>query len=290
MIDLHLHTYYSDGTMSPEALVSLAAQRGVDTVAITDHDGTGGIEEGLRAGEKYGVKVLPGIELSTEDEQGVYMHILGYCFDPDNRELKSELEHIRRKRVERNEKLLSALHEIGCQITEEDLKLREGQDYVGKPIFAMALVRKGYINHPQEAFREGRFMRSETVRRVHREKVAAKRAVELITLAGGIPVLAHPMKISHLSKERGELFFRKLDELILKLKSWGLQGIECYYSQHSLEETEKLIRLAQKYNLLITAGSDFHGREMDENIEIGGFPTDQSFDKNVMIQKFVRRF
>ena len=98
MIDLHLHTYYSDGTMSPKALVALAAEQGVDTIAITDHDGIGGIREGLEAGKQYGVRVLTGVELSAEDDKGVYMHILGYCFDPANQELNSELEMIRKKK------------------------------------------------------------------------------------------------------------------------------------------------------------------------------------------------
>ena len=88
MIDLHLHTYYSDGTMSPERLVLLAKERGVDTIAITDHDGMGGLIEGIEAGKTHGVYVIPGVELSTEDEEGMYMHILGYCFDVDNKILK----------------------------------------------------------------------------------------------------------------------------------------------------------------------------------------------------------
>jgi Predicted metal-dependent phosphoesterases (PHP family) len=290
MIDLHLHTYYSDGTMSPEELVSLAASRGVDTIAITDHDGISGLHEAMEAGQKLGVRVFPGIELSAEDDKGVFMHILGYCFDAENKELKNELEIIRQKRVERNEKLLSALHEIGCNITQEDLKLRKGQDFVGKPIFAMALMKKGYIDHPKEAFKEGRFMRSEAVRRIHREKITAERAIGLITQAGGIAVLAHPMKISHLIHNPEEDFFSELDKLLTKLKVWGLQGMECFYSQHSAEETKHLIEMAKSHGLLITAGSDFHGREIDENIEIGIFPAVPDFNKNKLIEQIDHSF
>ena len=286
MIDLHLHTYYSDGTMSPEELVIFAKESGVDTIAITDHDGMGGLAEGTDAGKRLGVHVIPGIELSTEDEEGIYMHILGYCFDRDNEALKSEVETIRRKRVERNEKLLAALRGIGCKITREDLQLREGQDYIGKPTFALALVRKGYIATPKEAFKEGRFMRHEAVRSVHREKISAKRAIELIRGAGGIPVLAHPMKVSHLIKDVADDFFEKLDEQLAKLKSWGLEGMECYYSSHLPDEIRRLVLLAKKHGLCITAGSDFHGTEFDKSITIGGFTVDDSFDENSIISEF----
>jgi Predicted metal-dependent phosphoesterases (PHP family) len=284
MIDLHLHTYYSDGTMSPEELVKLAAECGVKTIAITDHDGMGGLEEGIQAGRQAGVCVIPGIELSTEDESGVYMHILGYGFDRKNENLVKEVEHIRRKRVERNEKLLAALNQIGCKLTRNDLQLREGQDYVGKPTFALALVRRGYVSSPAEAFEEGHFMRSDAVRSVHREKISAQRAIGLIQEAGGIPVLAHPMKISHLAVG-AENFFDKLDQQLAKLRSWGLAGMECYYSSHLPEETERLVLLADKHQLIVTAGSDFHGREFDKSIAIGGFPVDENFDENRMISE-----
>ncbi|HVI41420.1 MAG TPA: PHP domain-containing protein [Anaerovoracaceae bacterium] len=282
MIDLHLHTYYSDGTMSPEKLIILAKERGVETIAITDHDGMGGLAEGMEAGKRCGVHVIPGIELSSEDEEGIYMHILGYCFDRDNEDLKNEVELIRRKRVERNEKLLAALREIGCKLSKEDLQLRKGQDYVGKPTFALALMRKGYISSPKEAFKEGRFMRSDVVRSVHREKISARKAIELIRGAGGVPVLAHPMKISHMIKGDGDDFFEKLDQQLVKLKSWGLEGMECYYSSHLPQDTERLVLMAERRQLIITAGSDFHGTEFDKSITIGGFPIDENFDENKM--------
>jgi len=300
MIDLHLHTYYSDGTLSPEELVILAEKSGADAIAITDHDGMGGLEEGMEAGKRRGVLVIPGIELSAADDQGAYMHILGYCFDTQNQELISEVEWIRKKRVERNEKMLAALRQIGCQLSREDLQLREGQDYIGKPTFALALVRKGYVQTTGEAFREGRFMRSEAVRSIHREKVQAKRAIELINGAGGIAVLAHPMKISRLIREAGagggsaqrdgrgstggahcedDHYFEELDRLLVKLKSWGLKGMECYYGEHQPQESKRLVLLAKKHGLLITGGSDFHGTEFGSNAGIGRFYVDEDFDE-----------
>ena len=130
MIDLHLHSYYSDGTMSPEELVLHAKRSGVGTIAITDHDGMDGLSEGIEAGRRYGVDVLSGIELSTEDEDTFYMHILGYCFDHENESLKNEVEIIRSKRVERNEKLLAALREIGCRLSSSE---RDRTMWVSRP-------------------------------------------------------------------------------------------------------------------------------------------------------------
>ncbi|QOX63980.1 PHP domain-containing protein [Anoxybacterium hadale] len=282
MIDLHLHTYYSDGTMSPEALVLLAKENGVRTIAITDHDGMGGLKEGIDAGKRHGIHVIHGVELSTEDDEKIYMHILGYGFDLNNAEMNEEIECIRQKRVERNEKLLSALNEIGCNLTMEDLQLRSGQDYIGKPTFALALLRKGYISSYGDAYAEGQFMRSETVRRVHREKISAEKAIKLIRGAGGVPVLAHPMKIARLVKNENETFWDGLDKQLAKLKGLGLLGMECYYSSHTPEETKQLVSLAEKYELITTAGSDFHGTEYESGIRIGGFYTDAKFDENKM--------
>lgn len=306
MIDLHLHTYYSDGTLSPEELVILAEKSGANAIAITDHDGMGGLNEGMEAGKRRGVRVIPGIELSAVDDKGAYMHILGYCFDLNNEELNREVEWIRRKRVERNEKMLAALHQIGCRLSREDLQLREGQDYIGKPTFALALVRKGYVSTTGEAFREGRFMRSEAVRSIHREKIQAKRAIELISGAGGIAVLAHPMKVSRLIPETGagsgslrrdgrgstggalckdDLYFEELDRLLKKLKSWGLKGMECYYGEHQPRESKRLVQLAKEHRLLITGGSDFHGTEFGSEAGIGRFYIDESFDESGIMSK-----
>ena len=299
MIDLHLHTYYSDGTLSPEELVILAKESGADAIAITAHDGMGGLCAGMEAGKRRDVLVIPGIELSAVDDNGAYMHILGYCFDPKNKELNDEVEWIRQKRVERNEKMLAALRQIGCQLTKEDLQLREGQDYIGKPTFALALVRKGYVQSTGEAFREGRCRRSEAVRSIRREKIQAKRAIELINGAGGIAVLAHPMKISRLVRESGpggsvqrdgrgstggvhgeyDLYFEELDRLLTKLKSWGLKGMECYYGEHQPWESKRLVQLAKKHGLLITGGSDFHGAEFGDDDGIGRFYVDEDFNE-----------
>lgn len=285
MIDLHLHTYYSDGTLSPGELVLLAKNLGAETIAITDHDGMDGIPEGLEAGKRYGVRVIPGIELSAEDDQGTNMHILGYHIDIKNRALVEEVEQIREKRKIRNSRLLEALRGIGCYLGKEDLMLREGQDYIGKPTFALALKNKGYVKEAKDAFQEGYYMRSPAVRKIHREKIGAEKAINLIKNAGGIPVLAHPMQINTLRKGASDdkEFFLKLEGLIEKLISWGLEGMECYYSKHLSEETAELLRLADKHRLKVTAGSDFHGQELDKDLMIGGYSVDPEFHGRIIL-------
>ena len=281
MIDMHLHTYYSDGTMSPTELVRRAAERGVKTLAITDHDGFNGIKEALEAGEKFGVEVIPGIEISTnmkgEELDGVpdhyageiiNMHILGYETDIQNEELRKAVEYMREKRQERNRKLLSAFNRIGYRISEEDLLQREGQDYVGKPNFALALVKKGYIKSTREASTPGHFLRHPEARKIHREKIHVRKAISLIKNAGGYAVLAHPMKI-RLPKEENSDLFERLELVLDKLQEWGLAGMECYYSTHTKEQGERLADIAKKRGLIITAGSDFHGPEFDYNIDVG---------------------
>ncbi|NLP30283.1 MAG: PHP domain-containing protein [Clostridiales bacterium] len=285
MRDLHLHTYYSDGTLSPEEVVKRAADKGIRTIAITDHDGLKGISEALNAGEKYGVKVIPGIELSAkvykEDftssnfipTRDVFMHILGYDIDINNEELNQEIENIRQKRIERNMKLLAKLNCIGCELNEGDLFKWAQKDYIGKPNFALALMEKGYIKNPKEAFLPGKFLRHPEVRSVRREKIHARKAISLIENAGGKAVLAHPMKIRAL-KGNEEYNFEGLEALLDILQKWGLVGMECRYSTHSKEQTEVLEKIAQKRGLVITSGSDYHGPDFDPSIDIGVFGKD----------------
>lgn len=260
MIDLHVHTFYSDGTNSPEAVVRLAKKTGVETIAITDHDGTDGIPEAMAAGKKYGVSVIPGIEISVTNEGG-NMHILGYKMNLENEGFKTAVGTMRRNRAERNERLLAAFGDMGITITEENIKKYAPMDYAGKPQMALVLVEQGYIENVREAFTSDKFFRSEAMSRIKKVKVSPKEAIKLILASGGLPVLAHPYTLK-LSKE-------KLNEKIRELSGFGLKGLECYYSDHSPEMTLECACLAHKYGLITTIGSDFHGKEIDPNIEIG---------------------
>ncbi len=282
MIDMHVHTYYSDGTMSPTSVVKKAADNGVKVLAITDHDGINGIEEALEAGKKYDVNVIPGIELSTimtlneldlkkenTKDNVINMHILGYEIDIHNRDLRKAVGEMRKMRVERNRKLLDVLNSLGFNLSKEDLLQRKGQDYVGKPNFALALKKRGYIKTTREANKPGKFLRHPEAREVHREKIHVQEAIDLINNAGGYSVLAHPLKVRFPFINGEDEKYELLDPLLDKLIEWGLAGMECYYSSHSAKQIDKLVGMAESKNMVITAGSDFHSPGFDPKVEIG---------------------
>ncbi len=257
LVDYHNHTYYSDGTDSPTEVVKRAKEKGYHTIAITDHDGVDGVGEGIIAGEALDIRVIAGIELSTKSEIGSDIHILGYHIDPKNPELLDACRRIREKREDRNRRLLAALEEDGYPLTMEELVTGPGQDFIGKPTIARAMVKKGYINHTWEAFRN--IFAQPHMRKIKKMKLPTQEAIDLVKGAGGIAVLAHPMEISKIGKRGSPEFFENLDDLLKTLRKQGLKGIECIYPDHSEEETLKLIDLAEKYHLHITTGSDYHG-------------------------------
>jgi predicted metal-dependent phosphoesterase TrpH len=256
-VDYHNHTYYSDGTDSPAKVVKRAKEKGLHTIAITDHDGVDGIGEAMVAGEALDIRVIAGIELSAKGEGGENVHILGYHIDPKEPRLLAAIQEIREKREERNEKLLAALAEEGYPLAMEDLITREGQSFIGKPIFARAMVKKGYIDCPEQAFDE--IFSKPALRKIKKMKLPVGEAIDLIKGAGGIPVLAHPMEVDKIGKRGTEKFYENLDLLLGNLRKKGLRGLECFYPDHTEEETMKLIDLAEKYHLHITRGSDYHG-------------------------------
>lgn len=257
--DLHIHTWYSDGTMSPEAIVEKYYKEEYDLLAVTDHETTEGIKPAQEACKGKNIRVIAGIELSTEYE-GTELHILGYYIDPDNSCLKKCLEGLAAARRRRNEKLLKGLEELGAELAEEDLLQRPGQTYIGKPNFARALVAKGYISEEREAFLPGQFLESDKLRAVKKEKLKTEEAIAVIREAGGIAVLAHPCKIKGIGERESDLFKKNFDKLISELKKIGLRGLECIYPKHSEEERLYFITTAGKYHLHITEGTDFHGR------------------------------
>ena len=260
-IDLHIHTWFSDGASSPTDIVKRAKEAGYDKIAITDHDGVDGLEEALEAGEQEGIHVIPGIELATETADGTELHILGYGFDRNDPHFQEILADLRKKRETRNQKLLAVLKNMGYPLSMKDLTLREGQRFVGKPIIARAMVKKGYVQKPKDAFEKGKFLESPEAKKVKKEKLNTADAIHLIRQAGGTAVLAHPIQIPDFGEPGSEAFYQKTEKLIEELKKEGLGGLECFHPDQSPEESERFARIAKKQGLRITRGSDFHGSE-----------------------------
>lgn len=257
IIDLHTHSLASDGSMSPAELVRYAKEKGLSAVALTDHDTVEGVKEALDEGNKIGIEVIPGIEISTNFKPE--MHILGYFFNKSEyTDIQTELTAIRRGREERNTKIINRLNELGIAITEEEVKEVALGDTIGRPHFARLLVNKGYVKTIKEAF--DKYLGKDGLAYFKRPELEPADGIKLIKNAGGIPVIAHPalLKLSN----------NDMDKLLLELKGFGLAGIEAIYSENSKEETGNLLRLAVKHQLLVTGGSDFHGTYKSE-IEIG---------------------
>jgi predicted metal-dependent phosphoesterase TrpH len=261
--DLHLHTYYSDGTQSPEQVVRWAHLQGLHTIAITDHDGIDGIEEATVAAKEFGIKVIPGIEISAQTDEHIGLHILGYDIDTKNQLLRNACETMRKKRKIRNELLMKALNHLGYKLEWKDLDLRSGQDYLGKPQFAMAMVNKGYFKTPKDAFGLKGAFGSKEIRKIRKEKVSDAEAINIIQGAGGMAVLAHPAKISHIGEPGTPEFYSKLDNMLADLKLLGLGGLECVYPEHTDEQTIQFTIMAHRHGLKVTGGSDYHGPEFE---------------------------
>ncbi len=256
--DLHIHSWCSDGTMSPIELVEKYVDDKYDLIAITDHESIDGIQIAIDEGKDKNLRVIPGIELSTV-HKGIEIHILGYYFDIDDQGLREEIKRLAEFRKTRNDKMIVALQDMGYDITMEDLIQRENQTYIGKPNFARTLIKKGYITKIEEAFDPGKFFESEELKSIEKEKLSTEDAIKILKEAGGMAVLAHPYKIRNLGERGSEQFKNNFDTLLEELKKIGLKGLECIYPKHTDEEKFFFINEAEKYHLHITEGSDFHG-------------------------------
>ena len=264
IVDLHVHSNRSDGSMTPSELVDLAVEKGLSAFALTDHDTVDGISEALsRAGEwaKKGVQieVIPGIEFSTE-YMGKDIHIVGIDIDYEADFFKKYLTDFVNARIERNIKMCKNLREAGIDITFEKLTEEYPGSVITRAHYARFLHDHGYTSSMKEAFE--RYVGDHTKYFVPREKVTPVQAVELVLRAGGIPILAHPV-IYGLGKTA-------LDTLVSELKSVGLIGIEAVYSTYTPSDERDIKALALKYDLAISGGSDFHGKaKPDIDLAVG---------------------
>jgi len=255
-VDLHIHSTTSDGRLSPADIVCHSAERGLSVIAITDHDTIDGVASALIAAKALpGLKVIPGIELSTDIPQGE-VHVLGYFIDYTDREFQATLEGLRNSRLKRAQGMITKLKNLGIHIDWERVREIAGEGSIGRPHIAQAMLEKGYISSMKEAFT--RYISREGPAYVEREKMTPVEAVELVLKVNGLPVLAHPFTTNN------------PEVLIVELKAAGLVGIETHYDGYTADEINELVSFANRYNLIATGGSDYHGLEAANETMIGG--------------------
>jgi hypothetical protein len=252
VIDLHCHTTASDGNLSPRELVERAVRDGADVIAVTDHDTVDGIEAASAAGAELGVRVVPGIELSSRHE-GRNVHMLGYFIEPGAGVLRSELGAIVDDRVVRAEKIVDRLNGLGYELSMDEVRAQAHGRVVARPHIARALVARGYVDSVKQAF--GPELLADGGRAdVPKNTLTAFQAIGVIRAAGGAAVIAHP-GVGHHAGESSSVRV----ELIEALLATGLKGIEVDHPDHPPLLRDTLYALAERYGLVATGGSDFHG-------------------------------
>ena len=245
MIELHTHTTYSDGILTPQQLVARAAGNGVKALAITDHDTLHGWNEAIAAAIPHNIEIVPGVELSTV-YNGRSLHILGYY--PQRNLIEASLAERLSGRKRRAYKMLEKLAEMGYPL---ELANTEGNMALCRPHIASAMIKAGYVDSTQEAFE--RFIGEDKPAYVHYEKFSSQEGIELIRSCGGVPVWAHPYLF------RGG----KVEEVLPVLVEAGLMGIEVFHPHHGNNKVNRLQEYCQQYGLLITGGTDYHGYDLE---------------------------
>jgi hypothetical protein len=243
--DLHIHTKASDGKITSEEAVFLAHQSRLAAISIADHDTVGDIEVALEVGKRYGIEVIPGVELSSE-VKGTELHFLGYFIDWRKKWFQNKLSELQEARRDRAKEILEKLRRLGMEIPYEAI-LSAGGKVLGRPHIARMMLERGYVKSIEEAF--DKYLGLGKPAHVKKFPLSPKEVIEMIRKLGGVPVLAHPV-------------FARADDMLPDLIEMGLMGIEVYHSRHDAQTTEHYKQLAKKYRLLISGGSDAHGLEI----------------------------
>ena len=247
--DMHTHTQASDGMNTPTENVQLAAAAGLSALAITDHDTVAGVAKALAAGEQYGVTIIPGVEISTMEEDKD-IHILGYYMNIEDTVFLERLARLRQIRDTRNEMILAKLRELGVEITMEDVLKQLGRELmpdesIGRPHMADTLVAKGYAEDMRDAF--NKYLAQDAAAYVSPPRIRPHEAAQWIIEAGGVPVMAHPGIYGD-------------DDLVARILDQSeLAGLEVYHSDHSSEDEQRYLQFASQRGLIVTGGSDYHG-------------------------------
>ena len=255
-IDMHTHSTFSDGIFSPGELVDYAVKKGLSGIAITDHDTVDGIEEAIERASIYkGFVIIPGVELSTE-YNNEEVHILGYMIDYRMEYLLKVLKYLQDTRNNRAIKIIDKLKKMGIQINYEDVMKISGDGVIGRPHIARSLIKNGYVRTVGDAFTK--YLAKGAPAYVPKQKLTPLCAINIIRKAGGFSVAAHP----------GLLKSKNILNYLIHI---GIDGIEVYHSKHTAKQSEGFLKLAQRHNLFITGGSDFHypPEDGEKNADLG---------------------
>lgn len=242
-VDLHVHTNFSDGLLSPTQVVQKAKEIGLKAVGIVDHDTIDGISEALEAGAEYGVEIVPGVELSSQFE-GRDIHIIGFYFDPEHPRLMEYLERFQQERYKRAAKMIRNLNQLGVRLTMDEVEDRARGQSIGRPHLAEVLMEKGYVETFQEAFQRYIGYGSEAYEEKY--KIGPEEAIGLLSEARGLSFLAHPG-------------YPITDAVIFRFVKAGLDGIEIIHPKFNEARTQHLHKFAKQHGLLVSGGSDCHG-------------------------------
>ncbi len=268
-IDLHTHTTASDGIYSPTGLIDLARRYGLRSLAITDHDTVGGLDEAVRYAGQTGFELIPGIEFSVDYEGGSF-HLVGLYIDYRNPRLIEVTEHLKERRSTRIGRIIEDLAKHDIVIPLDEVLAEAGGESMGRPHVARVLVRHGFAEDMNDVFR--RFMVRGRPGYIRKEKITIDEAVSLIHESGGVAVIAHPISLNFGS-------FQNFIPIIENMIRSGIEGIEVYASMHSDAEVSEFLEIARRYDLLVSGGSDFHG---DKDEQIGQYHPDKNIPVDIL--------
>jgi predicted metal-dependent phosphoesterase TrpH len=256
LVDLHIHSTASDGKLTPEAIIAKATELGLKVISLTDHDSIAGIVPAIQAAKAFPrLTFIPGVEISTDLAEGE-AHILGYLIDYADPALEKALERFRDSRLGRGRGMVEKLKTLGIDIDWSRVQEIAGDGAIGRPHIARAMLEKGYIKSFEEAF--DKYIGHGGPAYVAREKMTPEEAVALVVRSRGLPVLAHPFTVPD------------PEAMVISLKPVGLVGIEAYYKDNTPAQTQATLQLAEKYGLIATGGSDYHGIGDSQEVMLGG--------------------
>ena len=277
-IDLHMHTVISDGTDQLEELIRKVREAGIDLFSVSDHDSirAGSEMPALLEKAEHAPAFIRGVEFSCKDELGKY-HVLGYGYDPDAPAINEAVEHGHALRMEKTQARLEFLkEEFGFEFPPEEIETLLARDNPGKPHIADLMIKYGYAKEKSQAISD--YINKKKFRSMH---IQPEEAIRSILASGGIPVLAHPAYGDGDDLILGD----EMEDRLRYLMDFGLAGVEGYYSGFTARIQEEILGLAEKYDLYVTAGSDYHGK--GKLVELGDTNLDDIADAPAGLHRFI---